>query len=461
MSVGVQRFLRRAAIILVASVGLVASSLAMGPARSQEPAGQPNILIILSDDQRAEDTMQVMTKTQRILGDNGTRFDQFFVSTPVCCPSRAALLSGRYAHNNSVLNNESAINLDQSATMENYLQQMGYTTSMAGKFLNGWPIAQEAPPFFDRWASTHGGYWETKFNVNGYMQKVRQYSVDFIEHQVIRDLQHFERADDRPWFLYVTPAPPHSPSLPEPKYARTSVGAWEPSPAVNEIDRSDKPPYVQKHHMTEEKANAIRTKQLRTLRSLDDMVAGIYGAMSDLGETQDTLIIFLSDNGYLWGEHGLRGKRVPYTPSIRVPLYMRWDNHIAPGAVDDRLRSMVDVLPTVLEAAGVDSGDLPTDGRSLLTPGGRERLLIEHWTEGNIRLSNYASTRTSAFQYTEYYDLNGLVVYREYYDLTKDPWQLDNLLGDSDLTNDPDPLTLQLMADQLNKDRSCEGDTCP
>ena len=457
------RLIRRVAALLIATLSVVGGSFAFLPARSQEPPPQrPNILIIVSDDQRAADTMHVMPRTSDLFGTHGTRFDQFYVTTPLCCPSRSTLLSGRYAHNHFVQNNLLGQNLNQDSTIEHYLQQAGYKTAIAGKFLNGWPVAYQRPPYFDRWATTHGGYYGKRFNVNGNVRRVHKYSVRFVEQQAAKDLRHFEASDDQPWFMYLAPSPPHSPYIAEPWYAHSAVGQWEPSPAVTEEDRTDKPPYVQESHVPIGRSKEVRLKQLRTLRSLDDMVAGVFRAMEDLDEDRDTLMIFLSDNGHIWGEHGLNAKRVPYTQAIQVPFFMRWDGHVAAGATDSRLAAMVDVMPTLLEVAGVTpDGQFPLDGRSLFAPADRERLLIEHWTQPGKSVPTFASTRTSSYQYIEYYDSSGAATAREYYDLANDPWQLDNLLGDTDPGNDPDPNFILRLSDQLSDDRQCRGSTCP
>ena len=449
-------------VLVLAGAALVGGSVVFLPARSQEPPQRPNILIIVSDDQRAMDTMQAMPKTMSLFGDRGVQFDQFYATTPLCCPSRSTLLSGRYAHNHGVQNNLLGFNLDQSSTIEHYLSRAGYRTAIAGKFLNGWPVSSQRPPYFDRWATTHGGYYGKRFNINGNVRRVHKYSVDFVEWQAIQDLDRFENADDQPWFLYLAPAPPHSPYIAEPQYVHSPVGPWQPSPAVTEEDRSDKPPYVQESHVPITRSEEVRTKQLRTLRSLDDMVANVLAEVEGLRESEDTLMIFMSDNGHIWGEHGLNAKRVPYTEAIQVPFFLRWDGHVTPGGTDSRLAAMVDVMPTVLQAAGIPPGsEFPLDGQSLFDPAARDRLLIEHWTQPDKSVPTFASTRTSAYQYIEYYDSNNLVIGREYYDLTNDPWQLDNLLGDADSSNDPDPDTILHLSDQLRQDRDCEGTACP
>jgi arylsulfatase A-like enzyme len=453
----------RAVALFLASVGLVAGSLAANPARSQEPSQRrPNILIVVSDDQRASDTMHIMAKTQRLLGGGGTRFSEFYATTPLCCPSRATLFTGRYAHNHFVQNNLLGRNLDQESTIQYYLHRAGYKTAMAGKFLNGWPVKFLKPPYFDRWATTHGGYFGKTFNINGVVRRVQDYSLDFLREQAVKNLRVFERSDSTPWFMYLAPAAPHSPYIAERKYVRSYVGEWTPSPAVTEEDRSDKPEYVQSSRQGVTRAGVIRTRQLRTLFSLDDMIAGVHRAMRDLGEAENTLVIFLSDNGQNWGEHGLNSKRVPYTSAIQVPFLMKWDGHVTPGATDDRLAAMVDVAPTVMNAVGlVPDPQIPFDGRSLLDPAGRARLLIEHWTQPDKSIPDFASTRTKTYQYIEYYDSSGALTESEYYDLAADPWQLVNLLGDEDPTNDPNPDLLTQLANQLRTDRQCTGSRCP
>jgi arylsulfatase A-like enzyme len=454
----------RAAGFLLACLSLVAAGLAVHPpAQSQEPpAERPNVLIILSDDQRATDTMHVMPKTLRLLGRGGSRFDQFYATTPLCCPSRATLLTGRYAHNHFVQNNLLGRNLLQESTLEYYLSRAGYKTAIAGKFLNGWPVRHLKPPYFDRWAISHGGYYGKTFNINGNVRRVQEYSVDFVRDQAIKSLVRFEHQDDVPWFMYLAPAAPHSPYIAERKYVRKNVGRWEPSPAVTEEDRTDKPLYVQQSRQGVTRAGVIRTKQLRTLPSLDDLVWRVAGALNQLKEEEDTLIVFLSDNGQNWGEHGLNSKRVPYTPAIQVPFFMKWIGHVAPGTVDGRLAGMVDVAPTVLDAAGlVPDAAYPMDGRSLLDAWERSRLLVEHWTQPGKSVPDFASNRTLASQYIEYYDSAGAVIGQEYYDLAADPWQLVNLLGDPDPSNDPHPDAIRAMSDQLEDDRRCRGSNCP
>ncbi|HYO61293.1 MAG TPA: sulfatase/phosphatase domain-containing protein, partial [Actinomycetota bacterium] len=197
--------------------------------------------------------------------------------------------------------------------------------------------------------------------------------------------------------------------------------------------------------------------QLRTLFSVDDQVTEVFDLLRELDEEEDTLAIFMSDNGFLWGEHGIVGKRYAYTQSIQIPLMMRWAGHVEPGSVDDRLAANVDLAPTLLEAAGVE---LPArlDGMSLLGDETRDRLLVEQWADEETYVPTLASLRSDDFQYVEYYGEGGRVVARAYYDLAADPWQRRNLLGDDDPGNDPD---VRALTRRLRRDRACAGEGCP
>ena len=175
--------------------------------------------------------------------------------------------------------------------------------------------------------------------------------------------------------------------------------------------------------MAPAEAAKVRTGQLRTLLSVDDMVDRVMRRLQDTGELEHTLVFFLSDNGYAWGEHGRIGKFTPYTESIKVPFLVRWPGRLPAGTVDDRLVATVDITPTVLEAAGVrPEAGVPVDGRSLLDGRRRERLLAEYWQDqaNAPGIRDWAALRTAGWQYIENYDQPGSPgTFREY--LRPDP----------------------------------------
>ncbi len=328
---------------------------------------------------------------------------------------------------------------DQQATIQAYLHQAGYQTAIAGKFFNTWPVGQD-PPNFDRWAIFGGGYDDPVFNVDGTVRIHPGYSTNILSDLSVDMLQTFESSDATPWFLYLAPQAPHSPFIPDAPYVDAAVPPWKVGPAFNERHIGDKPRWVRWRTFSRAEAQHLRAVQLRTLMSVDDMVQRIFAELDTLDETSDTLAIFTSDNGYLWGEHRIGGeKRFPYSESVEVPFYMRWPGHVAPGEVDDRLVANVDILPTILDATGVDPTlRHPLDGRSALVTSTRRRLLLEYWrSPDSPTVPGWASIRRPGFQYIEWYSDGGSVTFREYYNLVKDPYELRNLLHDGTAGDDP------------------------
>lgn len=448
-------------------VAVLLPLLAAPIARPTAEAPRPNVLVFLADDQRA-DSFPHMPKTRRWFEEGGTRFTEAYANTPLCCPLRSSLMSGRYQHNHGVKNNQSGELLDQSATLQRYLHDAGYQTGLDGKFLLSWPI-DKVPPHFDRSAHFLGGYTDVKWNVDGKLLRPDQYVTDFQSDRAIEFLDHFGKDPDRPWYLYVTPQAPHLDFTPAPRHVDAPVPDWEPSPAVTEEDRSDKPQFIRKHNFSEDEGSAARTGQLRTLMAVDDMVDRVFRRLQETGQLENTLAIYTSDSGWQYGEHGLQSKATPYTASVAVPFYVRWPGHLAAGASDPRPAGVLDIAPTVLEAAGLSPQlTYPFDGRSLLQPGGRPESLLEHHHSPDFSsVPSWASIRTTAFQYIEWYsdDEGTKVQVREYYDLEADPWQLKNLLGDKEPGNDPSPATLDDLASRLARYRRCVGvsgaKTCP
>ncbi|MEA2485015.1 MAG: hypothetical protein QOD46_126 [Actinomycetota bacterium] len=425
-------------------------------------AQRPNILIIVTDDQRGG--LGVMPKTRHIFGRGGTDFSNAFVSDPLCCPSRASIFTGRYPHNHHVETEEQANNLVQASTLQRYLHDDGYETGIFGKYLNSWDI-QKRPPYFDRssiFTLSQFGYRNTQWNVNGKVTSIPTYSTSYISQQARAFLQSASGPGDRkPWFLYLAPAAPHFPYTPARKYAHAPVSKWPGDPATSEQDRSDKPPFVvAKRNVTLQMGNGIRRRQFRTLMSVDDMVGKVFGQLERLHEAGNTLAFFTSDNGYLWGEHGVAGKDFPYTQSIKVPLLERWPGHVAAATHNPNLVSNVDIAPTVLDAAGLrPSPSYPMDGRSLLDQTApRQHVYAEYFNDPKFpKVLSWASLRTRTYQYIEYFQGTN-VVFREYYDLRSDPWELNNVLADNDPTNNGQARQAAVL---LRRARACKGTSCP
>ncbi|HEV3471787.1 MAG TPA: sulfatase-like hydrolase/transferase, partial [Actinomycetota bacterium] len=296
------------------------------------------------------------------------------------------------------------------------------------------------------------------FNVNGKITETDAYSTYFMADKAVRFLERFDRVEERPWFLYIATVAPHAPFTIAPQYRGVPLPDWERNPAIAERALGDKPD-IATRPFDLDRPGELRRKQLRTLKSVDDLVARIARALKRLGETGDTLAIFTSDQGLLWGEHGYFAKRLPYTQSIAAPLMIRWPGEVAASSTDSSLVANVDIAPTIMEAAGlIPDRRYPVDGRSLLGPDERSEIFLEQLENWRVGLPDWRSLRTSEFQYVEYYSRDGeRIIEREYYDLVADPWQLRNLLGDRDLTNDPD---IGDLSRRLAEYARCAGPSC-
>ena len=458
---------RRIALSVI--VAMIVPGLEVASAPASAGAGgsdhRPNILIVLTDDQRAPGTMKVLPHVRHWFGRQGRTYTEALDTTPLCCPSRASLFTGQYAHNHGVVDNTHAglDRFDQHTSIARYLQEDGYRTGFAGKLFNFWHV-EDDPKYFDRWSVYHptnvrNGYFDTTWNLNGRMKRIHTYSTDFIAEQGERFIRGSEANDDKPWFLELATYAPHLGPGPEPEYANAPVGSLHVTPAMTERDRSDKPPFVRAERAALEDGRKAREGQLRMLMSVDDLVAKITKTLRQTGETRDTLAFFLSDNGYLWSEHSITAKGSAYDAGVHVPLLVRWPGHVGKGTVDGRIVAILDVAPTILDAVGIEQdADVPMDGRSLLDRSWtRPRLLLEYWRWKGSTAPPWASIWTKHYQYTEYYE-GGEIAFREYYNLKRDPWQLVNLLRDGRPRNDPD---VEALHDRLTMDRSCVATACP
>jgi N-acetylglucosamine-6-sulfatase len=448
-------------------------------------AAKPNIVVLMTDDQTL-DSMSVMPQTQKLLGEKGTTFTRNFVNYSLCCPSRATLYTGQYAHNHGVLGNEPPVGgytrLDKSNWLPLWLQAAGYRTMHVGKFLNGYgrlSSPTEVPPGFNDWHGTVDpttySYWNYTVNENGVLhtygaaKEPEFYSTDFFARRA-NELIAAAAPSDQPFFISVAFLAPHSgqpvepgdpAGQPTPAPAPRHVNAFStvglPQPAsFNEADMTDKPAAMQRRPLlTPARTAAIQEnyqQRLESLLAVDEAVASIVEGLKAAGELDDTLILFTSDNGFFHGEHRVpQGKILAYEPSIRLPLIMR-----GPGVPRDERQSQLvtnaDLAPTILDAADAKAGRAQ-DGRSLFglfdDPGvqwGRE-LLIEG---GNNQGLTFTALRNYRWKYIEH--RNGEL---ELYDLERDPDELTNVAADPALG----PLRTA-MAARLAALRVCAGRSC-
>ena len=400
---------------------------------------RPNILLVLTDDQPKE-TDWALRQTVDWLGGTGVTFARAHANTPLCAPSRASIMSGRYAHNHGVLDTRHPDHLDQRTTVQRQLHEAGYRTGLFGKYLNFWHTGDD-PPHFDEWLLQEPvAYYNGHYNDNGTVRSIPGYNTTVIKDRALAFIER-SRTDDRPWFAYVATRSAHEVNIPETRYAHARVPEWDGRPSVFEGDKGDKPPFLSTSGHSFAQGSALRTRQLRTLLSVDDAMRDFRDKLRALGQLDNTLVLFTSDHGLCWGDHGWLRKSVPYRPSLEVPFYLSWPGGgLGEAATDDRLTCHVDIAPTLLHAAGI-TPDTPHDGHSLLDArNDRDHLLAEWWwnRQDKTPIHTWASYIGKSEQYTEYYrgrlntagrpQGNGEVLFREYYDLRADPYQLRNRL---------------------------------
>ena len=413
----------------------------------------------MTDDQTAA-SLSTMPRVNNLIAGEGTKFDQMITSFPLCCPSRSTYLTGQYAHNHGVLHNNPPfggfLELDHTNTLPVWLQNAGYRTMHVGRYLNGYEFRHGIPPGWTDWyASPHSSafnYTSWKVNENGVLRSYPEPSHPG-EHQTDestrRAVQLIDSASpgDQPFFLslwYVAPhrgAPrdpddPRRPGTPSPalRHRDAYAGVRMPRPpSFNEANMYDKPQVVaDRPRINGEFAAGIEEnwrQEIETLMGVDEGVEQIVEALRRNGELDNTLLVYMSDNGYMHGEHrALAEKVLPYEESIRVPLVMRGPG-IPRGRVDRRLVDNVDVPATILDATDVAPGRV-LDGRSLLElladPGaewGRD-ILIENGNGAN-GVPAYRGIRTYRFKYVEHRTTGEY----ELYDLDNDPYELRSVDG--------------------------------
>jgi arylsulfatase A-like enzyme len=427
--------------VLVALVAALVAAGGPSPIASGG-VGPPNIVLILTDDQRW-DTLWAMPYVQDLLVAHGVSFTSSFVVNPLCCPARASILTGRYSHSTGVYSNKTGFSdFDDASTVATWLEGAGYRTGLVGKYLNGYDQvdATYVPPGWDRWVAFtsqtgQGMYYDYDVSVDGvnthYGSDPGDYSTDVLASYATDFIDTTPAGT--PLFLYFSVKAPHFPAVPGPNHQTefSDLPPWRP-PSWNEPDVSDKPGWVQAlpplstHDI--DVIDGRRVDQYRTLLSVDDAVAGIVDALTAAGRMSNTMLVFASDNGWLWGEHRWDGKKVPWEESIRVPLVVRYDPMTPTPRLENRMALNIDLAPTFAALAGVPAPGAV--GRSLLPvlPGGqvawRSDFLVENSVNsgGEDEVPTYCAVRNKTYLYVRYLATGE----EELYPIKADPYELDN-----------------------------------
>jgi N-acetylglucosamine-6-sulfatase len=468
--------MKKAGIWCCLSLALLLLAFACAPERSErleEAAGRPNIILILADDMRYDD-LEHMPKTQDLIVEEGLAYERAFATTPLCCPSRASILRGQYAHNHEIWQNKGGFEKFrrlgyEDSTIATWLRKEGYETALLGKYLNGYRTKhrRHVPPGWDEWLAmlNDESYYDYTLSENGkpvhYGSAEADYSTDVLAGEA-REIIRSSAGDERPLFMYLAPSSPHLPGPPAPRHEGLFEDVRAPrSPSFDEADVSDKPGWVRRlpRLSAEQKANidSWYREQRRLLPALDDLVAGAVEELREAGELENTYLFFTSDNGQLFGEHRIAsGKGPPYEESIRVPLAVRGPG-ISAGRVTEQMALNIDLAPTFADLGGATAPSF-VDGRSLKptfaqeAPSWRTAFLAE-FLRGQGGMPQHDTVLTAGGEkYVQY--PRGAKVKEEYYQLGGDPYELENAYWKAD------PARIEELRERLEALKDCSGAGC-
>jgi N-acetylglucosamine-6-sulfatase len=450
--------------LLTALAGLVCAALVAGCtpsagssalAASAASGSRPNFVFVLTDD-LAWNLVSHMPHVVA-LQKAGTTMSHYYVVDSLCCPSRSAIFTGEYPHDDGVFTNAgtdggyNAYNQhgDQSRSFAVALQKAGYRTAMMGKYLNGYQPADPPAPGWDVWDVTGQGYPEFNYtlNENGHPQYYGHAAGDYLTDVLSSKASTFissSASSGKPFMLEVATFAPHAPYTPAPRYAHaaSTVGypktqAYDTLPANPPSWLKDRPPLPP---IEQRKILRAYRKRVEADLSVDDMIGHLESQLRAKGLAKNTYFVFSSDNGYHMGEYRLYpGKQTAFDTDIHVPLIVSGPG-VPAGRVASQLTSNIDLCPTFETLAGLRV-PATVDGHSLAglwhgqdPPGWRQALLIEHHgpddspgdpdRQGKARANppSYEAVRTATALYVRY--SNGE---QEYYNTANDPYELDNI----------------------------------
>ncbi|XP_043940233.1 N-acetylglucosamine-6-sulfatase [Protopterus annectens] len=472
-----------------------------------------NIVLILADDQDIQiGGMTPLKKTKALIGDVGVTFTNAFVVSPLCCPSRSSILSGKYPHNNLVRNNSFEGNcssnswqkIEEPQAFPVYLKKAGYNTFFAGKYLNQYGTSkaggvQHIPPGWTDWMALVGNskYYNYTLSVNGVAELhsdnyEKDYFTDLIAN---RSIEFLEKKSSSPFFMMLSTPAPHSPWTAAPQYQNSYNTTKAPRDGSFNVAGKDKHWLIRKakNPMSDTSIafldDAFR-KRWQALLSVDDLVEKVINKLKELKQLDNTYVFYASDNGYHTGQFSLPiDKRQLYDFDVRIPLLVRGPG--IKGKVTNEAPVLnIDLGPTFLDIAGINVSQTSMDGDSflpLMTSSGhkvkwRSDFLVEYTGEGHAVAdpycpslgpgvsecfpdcvcedafnNTYACVRTlsdTKFHYCEFADSESFV---ELYNMTVDPNQLVNI---KDKVQKEDPALLVKMNQRLIALQSCVGSSC-
>jgi len=423
---------------------------------------RPNVIFILTDDQRYDELgfMNPVIDTPNMdrLAAEGVHFANAFVTTSLCSPSRASILTGQYMHNHGVVDNNKPPR-DDAVFFPQYLQDAGYETAYVGKWHMGESASSkvrmgEPQPGFDHWVS-FGGQGEyypvirngevNQININGQQVDQQGYITDELTDYAMDWLN--SRDSDEPFFMYLSHKAVHANFAPAERHEEQYSDREIPVPdsqADSEENYAGKPRWVKDqrnswhgvdfpYHNGEFDVQAYKMQYHRALSAVDDSIGRLLQWLQETDKLDNTIVVLMGDNGFMFGEHGLIDKRNAYEESMRVPMLARGPG-LPPGTVVNDIVANIDIAPTMLDVAGVAAKE-HFDGSSFyaLAKGDpvdewRDELLYEYYWE-----FNYPSTPTTLALRTDNYKFiqyHGIWDTDELYNLRDDPQEMHNLIYD-------------------------------
>jgi len=409
------------------------------------PLGRPaNIVLILSDDQSFDSLARMPFVSQL----NWYRFSNAYINNATCCPSRATILSGQWSHHTKVEDTGGAPAFQDRSTLATWLHDAGYRTGLFGKYHLGSVDETDIlanryiPPGWDEWHGWHGvddddAYYNYTLNENHnlvtYGSAPEDYSTDVLAKEA---LNFIERSDgSRPFFLYFVPRGPHNPWTPAPRDVGVNKDTViEKTPNYNEADMSDKPSFWQRLPLQRTvNTDGAERKEYDTVLSVDDAARAIVDALQHKDLMKNTVIIYMTDNAYSFGQHRYIGKVCAYDECNKTPFLM-WYPRGTPRTVT-QLISNADLAPTFAALAGIDPG-APVDGHDFLplitqpaVPDWPNVVLLRGYSgpvERFGEVPEFWGVRTPRYKYVDSVRTGET----ELYDMNADPYELQSLAND-------------------------------
>lgn len=433
---------RQAVAQMAGASAMIAAAQAQGKRR--------NVIFILSDDHRY-DAMGFLkgqpfleTPNMDRIAAEGAHFKNAFVTTALCSPSRASVLTGSYAHKHRVVDNNTAIPKG-TVFFPSHLQKAGYQTSFFGKWHMGGE-GDDPQPGFNHWVSFRGqGTYNPSpsgLNINGKRVPQKGYITDELTDYALEWLNGLKQ--DQPYFMYLSHKAVHAEFEPAPRhkgrYANAKFNYPATMAATGEMAQG-RPMWVQNQrnswHGVEFPYHAeldiedYYKRYAETLLGVDESIGRVLAALGKRGQLDSTLVIYMGDNGFAFGEHGLIDKRTAYEESMRVPLVARCPELFKGGQTVKEVVAGLDIMPTCLEAAGV-AAPSGIDGKSWLpltrgeSAGWRKELLYEYYWERNFpQTPTIFALRGDRYKFIR---PHGIWDVEELYDLQEDPLESRNLI---------------------------------